>query len=145
MPGARKVYDNLTNLYKSVRIGSKTGGSDPVASTSRYLSLKQAAQRLGIHEQTLRSWESQGLIRLAHLPKSGYRRVPIEEVERIESEMNGDQSRQAVRILAPRVDKESLARAEKLADSVCAELSELAATTTFDEFMRASRGRTWLP
>lgn len=35
-----------------------------------FLTLKRAAQVLGVHEQTLRSWERRGLIRLRACPKA---------------------------------------------------------------------------
>ncbi len=111
---------------------------------SNYLTLKQAAQQLGVHEQTLRSWERQGLIHLARLPKSGYRRVPVEEVQRIQTTMRAGQSA-GVRMELPQRDAAALAHAEALATTVRAELVDLAPTLTFDEFMQTRRGRTWLP
>jgi DNA-binding transcriptional MerR regulator len=109
-----------------------------------YVTLKRAARALGVHEQTLRSWEKRGLIRMIRLPGSGYRRVPIEEIERLQDEMNTlPAPGSGVRIVPPHRDAESLAQGRALADTVCAELDGLESTTTFDEFMGSLRGRTW--
>ena len=110
-----------------------------------YLTLKRAAQILGVHEQTLRTWERQGLIRMARLPKSGYRRVPAEEVERLQTTMLARSSAPAVRLVPARSDAESLRQAEALADAVRAELASLEAEMTLDAFMEGRRGRLWSP
>lgn len=108
-----------------------------------YLTLKRAAHLLGVHEQTLRSWERQGLIRMARLPKSGYRRVPAAEVERLQVAMMATPP--PVRLHPPRTDAESLRQAEALAELVRADLAELEAERSLDEFMAGRRGRTWSP
>lgn len=110
-----------------------------------YLTLKRAAQILGVHEQTLRAWERQGLIRMARLPKSGYRRVPAEEVERLKTAMMTRSADSGVRLAAPRVDAESLRQAEALAEAVRAELASLEDDGTLDTFLASRRGRAWLP
>ena len=112
---------------------------------SNYLTLKPAAQQLGVHEQTLRSWERQGLIHLARLPKSGYRRVPVDEVQRIQTVMRTGQTPADVRMEPPRRDAAALTQAAALATAVRAELVDLSPPLTFDEFMQTRRGRTWLP
>jgi DNA-binding transcriptional MerR regulator len=114
-----------------------------MSETRAYVTLKRAAQALGVHEQTLRSWEKRGLIRMIRLPGSGYRRVPVEEIERLQDEMALPAHSLDVRIVPPLRDAESLAEAQTLADTVCAELSDLESGTTFDEFMASRRGRTW--
>lgn len=110
-----------------------------------HLTLKRAAQILGVHEQTLRAWERQGLIRMARLPKSGYRRVPAEEVERLKAAMLTGTADSAVGLARPRADAESLRQAEALADAVRAELAGLEEESTFDDLMASRRGRRWLP
>ena len=110
-----------------------------------YLTLKRAAQLLGVHEQTLRTWERQGLIRMARLPKSGYRRVPAEEVERLKTAMLARSPGSGVRLAPPRVDAESRRQAEELAEAVRTELMSLDAESTLDAFMEGRRGRVWLP
>jgi DNA-binding transcriptional MerR regulator len=49
--------------------------------------LRQAATRLGVHENTARNWESKGILRAIHLPTSRYRRFEIGEIERMQREM----------------------------------------------------------
>ena len=50
---------------------------------ANYLTLKEAAEQLGVHPNTLRNWERRGVIRLERLPGSRYRRVPVYEVRRL--------------------------------------------------------------
>ena len=56
------------------------------ATRTRLLSITQAADRLGIHYQTLRSWADKGLVPVVRLP-SGYRRFDSGEIERVRREM----------------------------------------------------------
>jgi excisionase family DNA binding protein len=109
-----------------------------------YVTLKRAAQTLGVHEQTLRNWEKSGVIRLIRLPGSGYRRVPADEIKRLQEEMALQQQYPGVQIVPPPQDAESLVKAQALADAVCDELSELESETTLDDYMASRRGRTWL-
>jgi excisionase family DNA binding protein len=48
--------------------------------------IRSAAHRLGVHENTIRNWIERGIIRCRRLP-SGVRRIPLDEVERLEREM----------------------------------------------------------
>jgi len=48
--------------------------------------LREAAQRLGVHENTVRNWIDQGVIVGTRLP-TGTRRLPVAEVERLGREM----------------------------------------------------------
>lgn len=107
--------------------------------------LKTAARALGVHEQKLRSWERKGLVRMARLPGSQYRRVPVEEVRRLQGVLSAGTSRQQVRLEYPRKDTESLALAAEEAEAVRAELAELESDRTFDELTEMRRGRKWLP
>lgn len=109
-----------------------------------YITLKRAAQRLGVHEQTLRSWERRGLIRMARLPQSGYRRVPEEEVLRLQKAMVAPKTGRRVRIEVPSQNAESLTEANRLAELVRAELVQWESQTSFDELMQMRRGRQWL-
>jgi len=114
-----------------------------MSETQVCVTLKRAAQVLGVHEQTLRSWEKRGLIRMVRLPGSGYRRVPVQEIERLQTEMASPIRGVGVRIVPPRKDADSLAQARALAETICAELSDLESETTLDEFLASSRGRAW--
>ena len=111
--------------------------------TKHHLTLKHAAQQLGVHEKTLRSWEKRGLIRMLRLPGSNHRRVPVSEIVRLQKSMEASATPEGVRVVSPQRDPESRRQAEKLAQSVQAELRILEDAGTFDQFMADSRGRTW--
>jgi excisionase family DNA binding protein len=51
-----------------------------VASMSTFISFREAAQRLGVHENTVRRYADRGLIRAVRLP-SGVRRLARTDVE----------------------------------------------------------------
>lgn len=55
--------------------------------TKEFLNVRQASQALGVHENTIRNWERQGVLHGIRLPGSGFRRFPREEVERMRREM----------------------------------------------------------
>lgn len=48
--------------------------------------LRQAAERLGVHENTIRNWIDRGVMHGVKLP-TGTRRLPTAELERLEREM----------------------------------------------------------
>ena len=52
----------------------------------RLLTVSEAAQRLGVHPNTLRSWADKGIVAHIKLP-SGYRRFATAEIERVRREM----------------------------------------------------------
>lgn len=113
-----------------------------------YLTLKEAARMLGVHEQTLRSWERRGLIHLVRLPGSQYRRVPADEVNRLKREMEGygQPVSIGVRVEPPPTDPETVAQGRLLADEIKRELAAReAGDETLDDVMRRLRGRTWSP
>jgi len=93
---------------------------------SVHLTLKPAAQELGVHQQTLRAWEKRGLIRMVRLPGSRYRRVPVEEVERLKCEMGSMQAASNARSAQSAQDPEASASASALAETVLAELPGIA-------------------
>jgi excisionase family DNA binding protein len=53
------------------------------------LGVREAARRLGVHENTLRRWEQAGLIHAVKLP-TGVRRFRTEDVEKLVREMHRD-------------------------------------------------------
>ena len=55
--------------------------------TRELLNVRQTAQALGVHENTVRNWEARGLLRAIRLPGSGFRRFSTEDVERLRREM----------------------------------------------------------
>ncbi len=52
------------------------------------ITIKDAAKRLGVHENTIRNWIDRQILGSYRLP-SGQRRLPISEVDRIEEEVFG--------------------------------------------------------
>jgi excisionase family DNA binding protein len=48
--------------------------------------IREAAKRLGVHENTIRNWADRRVIRSHRLP-SGIRRIPRSEIERLEHEI----------------------------------------------------------
>jgi hypothetical protein len=61
--------------------------SPHVMATKEFLNVRDTARALGVHENTVRNWESRGLLRAVHLPGSGFRRFAVEDVERLRAEM----------------------------------------------------------
>lgn len=55
--------------------------------TTDFMNVRDAADRLGVHENTIRNWEKSGQLRAAKLPGSGFRRFRVEDVERMRHEM----------------------------------------------------------
>ncbi|MCX6028508.1 MAG: MerR family DNA-binding transcriptional regulator [Chloroflexi bacterium] len=118
-----------------------------------YLTLKEASARLGVHPNTLRNWEQRGLVRLARLPGSRYRRVPESEVERLASKMETGlpdissdrwvRSGKVLILLPPPDDPELRALAEAMAEEVQAELAKVEPQGTLEEAMRELRGWSW--
>ena len=67
---------------------------DDIASYSRrtmatreLLNVRDTARALGVHENTIRNWESRGLLRAVHIPGSGFRRFAVQDVVRMHAEM----------------------------------------------------------
>jgi excisionase family DNA binding protein len=53
------------------------------------IGVRDAAEALGVHENTLRRWEKAGLVRAVKLP-SGVRRFRPEDIDRLRKEMYED-------------------------------------------------------
>ncbi len=53
---------------------------------AQLMQVRQAAQALGVHENTIRRWEERGLLRAVRLP-SGVRRFRAEDVEAMREQM----------------------------------------------------------
>lgn len=51
------------------------------------LNVRQTAEELGVHENTVRNWEEKGILQGIRLPGSNFRRFPKQEVERMRREM----------------------------------------------------------
>jgi excisionase family DNA binding protein len=58
-------------------------------STMPQIGVREAARRLGVHENTLRRWEQSGLIHAVKLP-TGVRRFREEDVQKLYEDMHRD-------------------------------------------------------
>ncbi len=54
----------------------------PIPDSEPFLTLKEAAERLGVHPATLRRWADQGDVQVRLTP-GGHRRFPLSEIERL--------------------------------------------------------------
>jgi len=57
--------------------------------TKEFMNVRETAEQLGVHENTIRNWHERGQLHAIKLPGSGFRRFPREEVERMRREMLG--------------------------------------------------------
>ena len=57
-----------------------------MAAKRRLLSISEAADRLGVHQKTLRAWADRGLIAHIRTP-TGYRRFDPDDIDRLLAEM----------------------------------------------------------
>lgn len=55
----------------------------------KYLSVRATAARIGVHENTIRRWEAQGIIPAVRLPGSNFRRFRPEDVDRLATDIGG--------------------------------------------------------
>ncbi|MFQ6101600.1 MAG: excisionase family DNA-binding protein [Anaerolineae bacterium] len=117
-----------------------------MAGERAYITLKEAAHALSVHEQTIRNWGRRGIIRLVRLPGSRYRRVPTSEVARLKAQMAQVEPHTGagVRLELPPSDVDLITQGRALADTIKEALAAVEPTTTFDEMMRSLRGRSWL-
>lgn len=56
-------------------------------STTEFLNVRQTADELGVHENTVRNLERRGQLKAVRLPGSGFRRFLKVDVDRMRSEM----------------------------------------------------------
>lgn len=60
----------------------------------RFITAREAARRMGVHENTIRNWMDNGTIRdVWVMPVSGYRRIPTAEIDRLVRERAWGRSR----------------------------------------------------
>ncbi len=60
---------------------------EPPTQDVELLRIREAAHRLGVHENTIRNWIERGLLKFVQLPGSGYRRLRGQDVERLRAMM----------------------------------------------------------
>ena len=53
----------------------------------KYMSVRAAADALGVHENTIRRWESQGILSAVRLPGSNFRRFDPDQIQRVARDM----------------------------------------------------------
>jgi excisionase family DNA binding protein len=73
------------NLDKANKDGYS--GEDMTTMATKTVKVREAARTLGVHENTIRNWESRGLLKAIRLPGSGFRRFRPEDVQRLAAEM----------------------------------------------------------
>ncbi len=56
-------------------------------STTEFFTVRQTANELGVHENTVRNLERRGELKAIRLPGSGFRRFRKEDVDRMRREM----------------------------------------------------------
>ena len=85
-----KVY-KLYKLHTAARvarvsIGNVLGRELPMP-TTEVINVRDAAKKLGVHENTVRNLEKRGKLKAIRLPGSGFRRFRKEDIERMRLEM----------------------------------------------------------
>lgn len=55
--------------------------------TTEFLNVRQTADELGVHENTVRNLERRGELKAIRLPGSGFRRFRRDDIERMRREM----------------------------------------------------------
>ena len=110
-----------------------------------YITLKEAARTLSVHEQTIRNWGRRGVIRLVRLPGSRYRRVPATEITRLKAQMMQIESQvtAGVHMEHPSGDTRLVIQGQRMAENIKETLASIEPTDTLDEVMHSLRGRSW--
>jgi excisionase family DNA binding protein len=110
-----------------------------------YVTLKEAARTLSVHEQTIRNWERRGVIQLVRLPGSRYRRVPTTEIARLKTQMTqtGPRVSAGVRVERPSGNASLVIQGQRMAETVKETLASIEPAVTLDEVMHSLRGRSW--
>jgi excisionase family DNA binding protein len=55
--------------------------------TTEFLNVRETAERLGVHENTVRNLEKRGQLKAIRLPGSGFRRFRKQDIEQMRTEM----------------------------------------------------------
>jgi excisionase family DNA binding protein len=77
------------SIRKLVRDRKRRAPAVPsrVQARPAHVTVRRAAELIGVHENTLRKWTARGIIAAVHLPGSNIRRIPESEIERVRAEM----------------------------------------------------------
>lgn len=110
-----------------------------------YVTLKEAARTLSVHEQTIRNWERRGVIRLVRLPGSRYRRVPTTEIARLKAQMTHAEPQvcAGVRVERPSGNAGLVTQGQEMAATIKEALASIEPAVTLDEVMHSLRGHSW--
>jgi excisionase family DNA binding protein len=60
---------------------------DPPSLPTELVGIRDAARRLGVHENTIRNWVADGRLQFIRLPGSGFRRLDGRDVQRLRDAM----------------------------------------------------------
>ena len=62
---------------------------------TEFLTLREAARRIGVHENTIRNWVARGLIKSAKVPGSRYQRFRADDIDRVahQQEVSSEKAR----------------------------------------------------
>ena len=85
--GVANVYRVPYSVDALRPLGANRCEGGDLMATAEFLNVRETADRLGVHENTIRNWEKSGHLRAAKLPGSGFRRFRIEDVEQMRGEM----------------------------------------------------------
>lgn len=78
-----------------------------MATESTFITIREAARRLGVHENTVRRYADRGLIRAVRLP-SGVRRVRRTDIDALEAAPSKATSPNGISTVTPSVSVEEL-------------------------------------
>ncbi len=57
------------------------------AAKTTLLNVRETANKLGVHENTIRNWEKRGILRAVRLPGSKFRRFNRATIEKLQEDM----------------------------------------------------------
>lgn len=63
----------------------------------QYLSVREAARRLGVHENTVRNWSKSGLLEAVRLPETRYRRFRADDVDRLRHDRERERAKKSTK------------------------------------------------
>jgi excisionase family DNA binding protein len=85
-PDQAPAWGNLRTIQAETAelvVATARSQAAPMAAVIELLTVRQAASRLGVHENTVRNWADKGVLPAARLPGSHFRRFRSADVDRI--------------------------------------------------------------